>query len=327
MLLVNVFFFVFARIFLWFIFLAHLRLKKLIHFPLRISRFCKVSLFIIMVHHFDAGKDFIMNNITLSGTLDSELTVAHQTVSDIFYQTVLSVKKGVDRNTGEDIFDHIPLMVSSYALAPFRGKIPEKGAMVKAEGELRLAVYLDSSGETRTQELYILVTDLIPLRENVIYENHVVVTGQIIRPARYSSGYTTEGRIQESSSLSIAVPFGRGNRFVYVTILSNGRAARATRYYVKGDTLKISGHIRLEDRDVPSNSTGEITKRRIGYLIARNMQVLDYAPDEPEEVVDDPSGSTPLAEEIEDVDIRSSEHANDEETESSFSDIAIPDLD
>ncbi len=269
------------------------------------------------MHLFYAGKDFTMNNIILSGTLDFELKLGHETESDILYQTTLSVKRGIDQDTSEAIINHIPLMVSSYALAPYRGKLPVAGSMVKAEGELRLATYYGQDGESRTQEIYILVTDLSPLAPDALYENSITVTGKIIRPARYSSHYDSEGRIQETSSLSIAVPFGQNDRFVYVTVFSNGRAARATRYYVKGDTLKVVGHLRLEDRNIVSKSTGETKILRIGYIISRNIQVIDYTTDDTEETIDSS------------LDFPESDLNNDglPPATSSDSDIAIPDID
>ena len=152
------------------------------------------------------------------------------------------------------------------------------------------------------------------------------------RVARYRSGYTEEGRVSESSSLSIAVPFGIGPRTVFITILSNGRVARATRYYVLDDTLKIEGHIRLADRVITSAETGESHPLRVGYIVAQGLEVLEYAPDDAdtlsnaEESSEDASLAVDPDDGVEDMDIRMAT-APDATTFAAAEDILEPDAD
>lgn len=273
-----------------------------------------------------------VNEVMLTGILVSDLVSDHTTGGDTFYRTAIHVDRRRAVTDEEVPFDEIPLMVSSYALAPFRGRVPQSGDLVQATGELRLAVYLTDDGDTRRREMYILVTELLPVADGTAHSNRITVSGKITRAARYRSGYTEEGRISESSSLSIAVPFGIGQRTVFITVLSNSRVARATRYYVLGDTLKVEGHIRLADRVITSAETGESHPLRVGYIVAQGMEVLEYAPDDGDAATTDgeSSSDTSLAVDpaagLEDVDIRTSANPDDP-TFSAAEDILGPDAD
>ena len=253
-----------------------------------------------------------VNEIMLTGVLVSDLVSDHTTGGDTFYRTSIHVDSRRVAEGEEAPFDEVPLMVSSYALSPFRGRVPQSGDLVQAIGELRLAVYLTDDGDTRRREMYILITELLPVPDGTPHSNTVTVSGKVTRIARYRSGYTEEGRVSESSSLSIAVPFGIGPRTTFITILSNGRVARATRYYVLGDTLKIEGHIRLTDRVITSAETGESHPLRVGYIVAQGMEVLEYAPDDADTSTDteESSGDTsPVVDPdagLEDMDVRTS---------------------
>ena len=273
-----------------------------------------------------------VNEVMLTGTLTSDLVSDHTTGGDTFYRTTIHVDRR--RAVGDESvpFDEIPLMVSSYALAPFRGRVPCSGDLVQAVGELRLAVYLTDDGDARRREMYILITELLPVAADTPHSNKITVSGKVTRVARYRSGYTEEGRISESSSLSIAVPFGIGLRTVFITILSNGRVARATRYYVLNDTLKIEGHIRLADRVITSAETGESHPLRVGYIVAQGLEVPEYAPDDADTLsnAEESSEDTSLAVDpddgVEDMDIRMAT-APDDTTFAAAEDILEPDAD
>lgn len=273
-----------------------------------------------------------VNEVMLTGILVSDLVSDHTTGGDTFYRTAIRVDRRRAATDEEVPFDEIPLMVSSYALAPFRGSLPQAGDLVQAVGELRLAIYLTADGDTRRREMYILITELLPVAAGTPHSNRVTVSGKVTRAARYRSGYTEEGRVSESSSLSIAVPFGIGRRTVFITVLSNGRVARATRYYVLNDVLKVEGHIRLADRMITSAESGDSHPLRVGYIVAQGMEVLEYAPDDAgapadaeESSVDSSLAGDPVTG-LDDVDIRTSA-APDDPTFSAAEDILGPDAD
>ena len=112
-----------------------------------------------------------VNEVMLTGTLTSDLVSDHTTGGDTFYRTAIHVDRR--RAVGDEVvpFDEIPLMVSSYALAPFRGRIPCSGDLVQAVGELRLAVYLTDDGDTRCISLslncYLLLRILLTVTRSL----------------------------------------------------------------------------------------------------------------------------------------------------------------
>lgn len=271
-----------------------------------------------------------MNQAIFTGTLLTALEKDHSVINDVFYRADLLVNRRPAR-AGEESAPHdiLPLMVSSYALIPFRGKMPAAGDTVQAIGELRLAVYLTDDGTTRRQELYLLITELHPMPADSPHQNQITVSGELIRAARYRSGYTEDGRVRESSSLSIAVPFGNGSQTAYITILSNGRPARASQFFVLKDVIEVSGRIHLEDREITS-ADGTSRTLRVGYIVAQGILPISYAPDADDEAEaagdatpsdtpdDDTSTSAP---EPDPVDIRQDIGADDPGT--TFADASV----
>lgn len=225
------------------------------------------------------------NSVILVGRLASDLIKNHTAGDETFYETSLHVERNSARSSeGEAVCDHIPLMVSELALVPLRGASLHVGQTVRIEGELRIAVYLTnevdpaSGNYIRRHELYILVTTVLPQPDNTPHYNHITLSGSIIRKAHYKSGYTPDGHVSESSSLSISVPFGSIDRTVYITILSNGRVARSTQFLILGDELLVEGRLRLEDRTIqPKEPSGTVRNLRVGYVVASGITVTAYA--------------------------------------------------
>jgi len=197
------------------------------------------------------------NRITLSGSVNGELSYSHSVYSEAFYTCLLHVP----RLSGA--FDLLPLTVSERLLS--RSPVAD-GDAVTVSGQLR-SYNKFSRGASRLI-LTVFVQEISPGGEPV---NAIALTGYLCKPPTYR--VTPFSR--EITDLLLAVNRAY-NKSDYIPAIAWGRNARFAGTLGIGDCLSVTGRVQSREYKKQLPEGGEET--RTAYEVSIATLELSRAP-------------------------------------------------
>ena len=205
-----------------------------------------------------------MNNITLAGVIDSDITFSHSVISDKFNEFFLVCS----RNSG--IVDRIKCVVTD-----FMSNGLEKNCNIEISGEIRTRNYDGEDGK-RHVSVYVLVNQIFDYAGED--KNYVSADCYIAKEPTYRK--TPLGR--QISDLLVAC-HRRTMKSDYINCIAWGRNAIKSSMFNVGDHIELSG--RLQSREYKKKIDNETYEVRTAYELSASM----IAVVEESEVIDESS--------------------------------------
>ena len=191
-----------------------------------------------------------MNNITLAGVIDSDITFSHSVISDKFNEFFLVCS----RNSG--IVDRIKCVVTD-----FMSNGLEKNCNIEISGEIRTRNYDGEDGK-RHVSVYVLVNQIFDYAGED--KNYVSADCYIAKEPTYRK--TPLGR--QISDLLVAC-HRRTMKSDYINCIAWGRNAIKSSMFNVGDHIELNG--RLQSREYKKKIDDETYEVRTAYELSASM--------------------------------------------------------
>ena len=191
-----------------------------------------------------------MNNITLAGVIDSDITFSHSVISDKFNEFFLVCS----RNSG--IVDRIKCVVTD-----FMSNGLEKNCNIEISGEIRTRNYDGEDGK-RHVSVYVLVNQIFDYAGED--KNYVSADCYIAKEPTYRR--TPLGR--QISDLLVAC-HRRTMKSDYINCIAWGRNAIKSSMFNVGDHIELIG--RLQSREYKKKIDDETYEVRTAYELSASM--------------------------------------------------------